>query len=38
MLPLYGLNAEKQPLKGDFWGLAGGQLLGKERRTATVEA
>lgn len=31
MLPLHGLNAEKQPIKGDFWGLSGGQLLRKKR-------
>ena len=30
MLSLHGLNAERQPLKGDFWGLLGGQLLRKK--------
>ena len=37
MLPLCGLNAEKQPSKGDFWGLLGGQLLRKERQSDAVE-
>ena len=29
MLLLHGLNAEKQPHKGDFWGAIGWQLLGR---------
>ncbi len=38
MLPLCGLNAEKQLFKGDFQGLSGGQLLRKERQSDAVEA
>ena len=38
MLPLHGLNAEKQPLKGDFWGLSGATTQEEAHRPAKVEA
>ena len=37
MLPLRGLNAEKQPSKGDFWGLIGRSTTQEEALSDAVE-